>query len=38
MVRDPAPLFASTELTVEGRRNGPGYEYELLNVLNVKAR
>jgi hypothetical protein len=38
MVRDPAPLFASTELSFEGRRNGPGCEYELLNVLDVKAR
>jgi hypothetical protein len=38
MVRNPAPLFASTELAVEGKRSGPGYEYELLNVLDVKAR
>ena len=38
MVRDPAPLFASTELTVEGRRSGPGYEYEFVNVISVKAQ
>jgi hypothetical protein len=38
MVRDPALLFASTELSAEDKRSGPDYEYEFLNVRNVKAR